>query len=65
MAVLYSVAGICKHLEIDPFAYLRKALPGLFALGEGPTAEQLAAWLPDRWQLDRARKSSEAPAATG
>jgi hypothetical protein len=37
----------------------------LFALGEGPTAEQLAAWLPDRWHLDRAKKSSEAPAATG
>jgi transposase len=64
-AVLYSVVSTCKHLGIDPFAYLREALPGLFALGEKPTAEQLTAWLPDRWQLDRAKQSSSAPAATG
>jgi transposase len=64
-AVLFSVVGTCKHLRIDPFAYLREALPGLFALGEEPTAEQLAAWLPDRWHLDRAKQSSPAPAATG
>jgi len=64
-SVLYSAVGTCKHLGIDPFAYLREALPGLFALGEKPTAEQLAAWLPDRWHLDRAKQSSAAPAATG
>jgi transposase len=64
-AVLYSVASTCKHLGIDPFAYLRQALPGLFALGEKPTVEQLTAWLPDRWQLDRAKQSAAAPAATG
>jgi hypothetical protein len=45
----------CKHLEIDPFAYLRDALPGLFALGEAPKAEQLLDWLPDRWLLIRTR----------
>jgi transposase len=61
-AVLYSVVARCKHLGIDPFAYLREALPGLFALGEKPTAEQLAEWLPDRWLLRRARES---PAAAG
>ena len=54
-AVLYSVVGTCKHLLIDPFAYLREALPGLFALGEKPTVEQLLDWLPDRWLLNRAR----------
>jgi transposase len=54
-AVLYSLVGTCKHLLIDPFAYLRDALPGLFALGENPTAEQLLDWLPDRWRLNRAR----------
>jgi transposase len=54
-AVLYSVVGTCKHLGIDPFAYLREALPGLFALGEAPTAEQLLGWLPDRWLLQRSR----------
>jgi hypothetical protein len=40
-AVLFSVVGTCKHLLIDPFAYLRDALPGLFALGDQPTVEQL------------------------
>jgi transposase len=54
-AILFSVVGTCKHLGIDPFAYLRDALPGLFALGEKPTAEQLLDWLPDRWLLNRAR----------
>jgi transposase len=60
-AVLYSVVGTCKHLGLDPFAYLREALPGLFTLGAAPTAEQLLAWLPDRWLLQRAR---DAPVAT-
>jgi hypothetical protein len=55
-AVLYSVVGTCKHLDIDPFAYLREALPGLFALGEEPPAEQLLGWLPDRWLLRRTRE---------
>jgi hypothetical protein len=59
-AVLYSVVATCKHLAIDPFAYLRDTLPGLFALGEEPTAEQLMDWLPDRWLLRRTR---ELPAA--
>jgi transposase len=54
-AVLYSVIGTCKHVGIDPFAYLRDALPGLFALGEKPTVEQLLDWLPDRWLLNRAQ----------
>jgi hypothetical protein len=45
-AVLYTMVGTCKHLGIDPFVYLREALPGLFALGEEPTAEQLLEWLP-------------------
>ena len=52
-AVLYSVVGTCKHLGIDPLAYLRDALPELFALGEKPTPEQLLDWLPDRWLLNR------------
>ncbi|WP_082841314.1 IS66 family transposase [Gemmata sp. SH-PL17] len=54
-ATLYSVVGTCKHLSIDPWAYLRESLPGLFALGEKPTAEQLRDWLPDRWLLNRTR----------
>jgi transposase len=56
-AVLYSVVATCKHLGIDPFLYLREALPGLFALGEKPTSAQLQGWLPDRWLLQRSRAS--------
>ena len=64
-AVLYSVVGTCKHLGIDPFAYLRETLPGLFALGEKPTIERLRDWLPDRWLLNRTRNTSIAPAVAG
>jgi transposase len=52
-AVLYSVVGTCKHLGVDPFAYLRDTLAGLYALGEAPAAEKLMKWLPDRWLLRR------------
>jgi hypothetical protein len=63
-AVLYTVVLTCKHLGTDPFAYLREALPGLFALGEKPTTEQLLDWLPDRWLLRRALESpTDAPPA--
>lgn len=64
-AVLYSVVGTCKHLGIDPFVYLRDALPGLFALGENPTAEQLLEWLPDRWLLRRTHAAPVAASAAG
>jgi hypothetical protein len=64
-AVLYTVVGTCKHLGIDPFVYLREALPALFALGEKPTAEQLLDWLPDRWLLRRGRESPAAAARAG
>jgi len=64
-AVLYTMVGTCKHLGMDPFAYLREALPGLFALGERPSREQLAVWLPDGWLLRRAREPSGGQAATG
>jgi transposase len=57
-AVLYTMALTCKHLGIDPFAYLREALMGLFALGEKPTAEQLSEWLPDRWLLRRTQQAA-------
>jgi transposase len=56
-AVLYTMVGTCKHLGIDPHAYLKETLPGLFALGETPQAEQLVEWLPDRWLLRRGRDS--------
>jgi len=64
-AVLYSVVQTCKHLGVDPFAYLREALPGLFALGEKPSAEELLDWLPDRWQLRQARASPREVPASG
>ena len=50
-AALYSVVGTCEHLGIDPFAYLREALPALFGLGESP-AGALPCWFPHAdWQL--------------
>ena len=61
-AVLYTMVGTCKHLGIDPFAYLRETLPALFALGEKPTTEQLLDWLPDRWLLRRAKVAPPKPA---
>jgi transposase len=64
-AVLYSLVGTCKHLGIDPFVYLRDALPGLFALGEKPTAEQVQEWSPDRWLLRQTRAAPSGQAATG
>jgi transposase len=64
-AVLYSVVGTCKHLGIDPFVYLREALPGMFALGEKPTGEQLSEWLPDRWLLRHQRHSACGEAKAG
>jgi hypothetical protein len=64
-AVLYTMVGTCKHLGIDPFAYLKEMLPGLFALGEKPTAEQLSEWLPDRWLLRQTRETPRARAPTG
>ena len=64
-AVLYSVVGTCKHLGLDPQAYLRDALPRLFALGEMPTAEQLLDWLPDRWLLRRGRDAPLGALAAG
>ena len=64
-AVLYSVVQTCKHLGIDPFAYLREALSGIFALGEKPSSEQLQEWLPDRWLLKRSRDRPAGQAATG
>jgi transposase len=57
--VLYTMVLTCRHLRLDPLAYLREALVGLFALGDKPTAEQLSDWLPDRWLL---RHKREGPA---
>jgi transposase len=64
-AMLYSVVGTCKHLSIDPFVYLREALPALFALGEKPGDEALSAWLPDVWLLRHTRGSPGGRVATG
>jgi transposase len=64
-AVLYTLVGTCKHLGMDPFAYLRESLPGLFALGDKPQPEQLLAWLPDRWLLCRGKDALPWQGATG
>lgn len=64
-AVLYTIVGTCKHLGIDPFTYLKEALPGLFALGEQPKDDPLSAWLPDVWQQRRSRDAPAEPATAG
>ncbi len=43
------MVGTCKHLGIDPFAYLHWVLPALYALGDSPNEEALAECLPDLW----------------
>lgn len=59
-AVLYSVMGSCKAVDINPQRYLAEALVGLAALGEDPGAEELAGWLPDCWQR-RTTQGTERP----
>jgi hypothetical protein len=59
-AALYSVVGTCKHLGLDPFAYLRDLLPARYALGDSPHEGALVGWLPDAWQK---RQQASAPSA--
>ena len=49
-AALYRVVGTCKHLSIDPFAYLRDVLPMLFTQRNGASDLALASCLPDAWR---------------
>jgi transposase len=58
-AVLFSFTATCKHLGIDPFAYLRDVLERL------PThpADRLAELLPHNWQAARLAASTAAAAA--
>ena len=57
-ATHYTVVGTCRHLGLDPFAYLRDVLPKLHALGDRPTDDQLTPLLPDRWLAERAANTS-------
>lgn len=57
-----TVAGTCRHLGVDPFAYLRDVLPKLHAPGEQPTDDQLTPLLPDRWLAGRPNTSTHAAA---
>ena len=59
-AIHYTLVGTCRHLGIDPFAYLRDVLPKMHALGAKPTDEQLTDLLPDAW----ARRRQAATVAT-
>ena len=61
-AVHYTVVGTCRHLGLDPFAYLRDVLPKLHALGEHPADEHLTPLLPDHWLAARASSSATAAA---
>lgn len=62
-ATHYTVVGTCRHLGIDPFAYLRDVLPELHALGDRPTHDHLTPLLPDRWLAERATNTSAKSAA--
>ena len=59
-AIHFTVVGSCRHIGIDPFAYLREVLPKLHELGAKPTDEQLTDLLPDVW----ARRRQAAVTAT-
>ena len=59
-AIHFTVVGSCRHLGIDPFAYLRDVLPKLHELGAKPKDEQLTELLPDAW----ARRRQAAVVAT-
>ena len=48
-ATLFSVTSSCHRHGIDVFAYLQDILQRL-ARDPAPTADQLRAWLPDRWK---------------
>lgn len=52
-AVHSTITGTCRHLGLDPFAYLRDVLPALHARGDTPTPEQLGRLLPDAWASRR------------
>jgi transposase len=52
-AIHFTAVGSCRHLGIDPFAYLRGVLPKLHELGAKPTEEQLTELLPDAWARHR------------
>jgi hypothetical protein len=45
----YSVVATCKHLGIDPSAYLCDLLPALYALGDSPHEEGPGDWVADAW----------------
>jgi len=62
-ATHYTLVGTCRHLGVDPFAYLRDVLPKLHALGDHPTDEHLTPLLPDRWLVERAGDTSAESAA--
>lgn len=52
-AVLYTIVQTCVYQGLDPFAYLKEALVGLYELGEKPTEAQVEEWLPERWKQRR------------
>lgn len=62
-ATHYTVVGTCRHLGIDPFAYLRDVLPRLHDLGDPPVADHLTRLLPDRWLAARPRPTASSPTA--
>jgi transposase len=64
-AVLYTVVQTCRYQGIDPYAYLKEALVGLYQLGEKPTEQQLQEWLPERWKQRSQKSGPPVGVATG
>ena len=58
-AVLFSFTATCKHLKIDPFAYLRDLFTE-FPKIEAADEKQLDFWLPDAWAQRRTDKVKQA-----
>jgi transposase len=56
-AVLFSFTATCKHLGIDPFAYLRDVFERL----PSHPNERLADLLPHRWQAAQVQQATAAP----
>ena len=46
-ALLYTLTGTCRHLGLDPWAYLRDVLLTLHVIVTQPTADQLRPLLPN------------------
>jgi transposase len=62
-AILFSVTSSCHRHGVDAFAYVRDILDRLIH-DPHPSAEELRAWLPDRWRPPPSPESTSSSATT-